>query len=58
MEPWIVWKDRIEELDACSFDTTKWETEFLASLLERQPNTLSSAQVDVLEQMCRKYGIA
>ena len=57
MDLWNEWEDIIEELDAGSFTVTDREAEFLESLLDRKPLTLSARQVEWLQDMCRKYGV-
>lgn len=57
MAKWAEWQERIEALDEGDFEVTKWESDFLANLLEDRPPFLSDRRVEVLERMCEKYGV-
>jgi hypothetical protein len=52
-----VWRCTIEALDEGPFEVSKWEADFLDSLLDKEPYTLTERQVDVLKDMCEKYHV-
>ena len=52
------WEEKIEELDAGSFEVSKKEADFLESLLENRPRFLSSKQAEWLQSIMDKYGIS
>lgn len=47
--------DIANELDAADIDVTPWESNFLDSVLKRQPRPLSSEQKRVLRDLEDKY---
>lgn len=54
---YATWACTIQALDEGPYEVSKWEADFLASLLENEPYALTEKQVDALRQMCEKYGV-
>ena len=48
------YRELAETLDEGPFEVTKWEADFLASLLDKGP-PYSQKQCEVLERMAEKY---
>jgi hypothetical protein len=45
----------IEEIDAGDHDVTKWEADFIESMLSKRPKQLSERQKAVIQRMVEHY---
>lgn len=45
----------VEALDNGPFEVSNWEADFLSSLLERRPKTITEKQLDIIKRMSTKY---
>jgi hypothetical protein len=45
----------VEALDAAPVEVSRWEAEFLESLLAQKPATFSPKQIAILERMVKQY---